>query len=168
MAMVAVSLRNLLADDERPTCCANFQTTIQCHQQRRENSTLQRSLQEINQTTKRTSSMIDKLRHALTPTRFGESYTHDQAKGILHRLPFFVAGSLFVVATSPIGGIRIHGPSMLPTMAADESDIWIIWKDWGRRPAWCWNGGIETGTSRQMLPAVSFTRTIQCKNRSAR
>lgn len=74
------------------------------------------------------SSTAERLRLALTPTRFSEPYSSDQAWAALKRLPLFVAGATLVVWTSPVGGIRIHGPSMLPTMASDESDIWLIWK----------------------------------------
>lgn len=60
--------------------------------------------------------------------RFGVPYTREQARALAVRLPFCCLLSLALIYASPVGQIRIHGPSMLPTMAADESDIWLIAK----------------------------------------
>lgn len=61
---------------------------------------------------------------------------------ILQRLPLFV-GMAFVAllhdrTSMPFGIMRIHGPSMIPTMGADGSDIWLVCKSipllqWWRR-----------------------------------
>ena len=97
---------------------------------------------------------LDRIRDALTPKRLvlrGGStgttttlgyaerhttrpYTREQILALVRRLPLWMAGVIVVAWTSPVGAIRIHGPSMLPTMMADETDIWCIvkyhWYHW--------------------------------------
>lgn len=53
---------------------------------------------------------------------------NDEYRALALRLPFALA--FFVVVlweeTSPLAIVRLSGPSMLPSMAADQSEIWII------------------------------------------
>ena len=52
----------------------------------------------------------------------------DDYKAWAQRLPLAMAvvGFLLWDETSPLSTVRLNGPSMLPTMAADQSEIWAI------------------------------------------
>lgn len=56
-------------------------------------------------------------------------YSVNHAKTFLSRLPYFVVLAVLLLLweeeTIPYSLIVIHGPSMLPTMAADGSDVWV-------------------------------------------
>ena len=68
-------------------------------------------------------------------------YTSEQGWALAYRLPVFLALATLLVAwdeTSPISFIGIHGPSMLPTMAPDGSEVWLSlhrrWWWWSTHP----------------------------------
>ena len=111
------------------------------------------SIQQNPLTRFRQAFTLSRFRQAITPTRLvlgggsspgttttlsyaqrHRSYTREQIRAWLGRLPLWVAGTVLVTWISPVGAIRIHGPSMLPTMMADETDIWLIvkyhWYHW--------------------------------------
>jgi inner membrane protease subunit 1 len=71
--------------------------------------------------------------HLILPKRFGRNYTYEEGMSLAYRLPAFLVLALLLTwdETSPYTLIRIQGPSMLPTMAADGSDTWL-------RATWCW------------------------------
>lgn len=76
---------------------------------------------------------IERLRQKLQPTRFGSPYTREQVWEMTKRFPLWMILVFLALneETSPFGFIRIKGPSMLPTMSPDESDIWL-------QSAWRW------------------------------
>jgi signal peptidase I len=65
-------------------------------------------------------------------------YGHEQGFWILSRLPLFLAIAAYFTYpdTQPYSIVRIHGLSMLPTMAADGSEVWLTstWNLWKRLP----------------------------------
>lgn len=70
-------------------------------------------------------------------TQGGRHYYYSRAQGVLllgYRIPLFVALAALLSwdETAPVSLIRIRGPSMLPTMAADGSDVWLcstlVWR----------------------------------------
>jgi hypothetical protein len=70
-------------------------------------------------------------------------YTKEQAIAIAQRLPFalLITGFFLWEETSPYTLVCLRGPSMLPTMAADQSDIWlrstkVWWKRFGFTPTY--------------------------------
>jgi Signal peptidase, peptidase S26 len=57
----------------------------------------------------------------------GDRFTNEQITQVLwYRLPLFLLAVAGFTAITPFHTIQIHGPSMLPTCAADHSDIWVI------------------------------------------
>ena len=62
----------------------------------------------------------------------GYSYTWDHAYASIQRLPlaFVLLGILTWEKTSPLSPIRVLGPSMLPTMAVDGSEVWLVCNTW--------------------------------------
>ena len=78
-----------------------------------------------------------RLKELIIPKRFrdsGSTYTKAQAAAIAQRLPLALL-LIFVASweeTSPYSMLRIQGPSMVPTMAPDGSDIWLgstfVWR----------------------------------------
>jgi signal peptidase I len=80
------------------------------------------------------------LRWSLIQSRKIHSYTQEERIAILKRLPLWLA-IVFVMMweeTSPIRIHQIRGPSMLPTIAADVSDVWLRYTGTGilRRLGW--------------------------------
>jgi Signal peptidase, peptidase S26 len=77
-------------------------------------------------------------------TRASESaYTQEQAMAMAQRWPFalLITGFFLWEETSPYTLIRLKGPSMLPTLAADQSDIFlrstqVWWKRFGLPPTY--------------------------------
>ncbi|GAX16573.1 hypothetical protein FisN_7Lh300 [Fistulifera solaris] len=72
-----------------------------------------------------------KFRIWITPLRFRRSYyTREHVIEVLRRrFPLWIVLSFFCVwwdQTSPYSLLTIHGPSMLPTMAADGSEVWLV------------------------------------------
>ena len=67
--------------------------------------------------------------------------------------------------TSPIAMVQLHGPSMLPTIAPDESDIWIIapmqsiWRRWFFTPQYKRNDLV--GFTRHNDTAINNTNASQ-------
>ena len=66
----------------------------------------------------------------LTPVRYrttGNTYTKEQLIALMQRLPLWLLlATLFTwEETSPYSFLTLHGPSMLPTMAPDGSEIWL-------------------------------------------
>ena len=61
-------------------------------------------------------------------TRARRPFSKEEFRALAQRLPFAVAlvGFMLWEETSPIAWIQLNGPSMLPTMAADQSEIWAI------------------------------------------
>lgn len=93
------------------------------------------------------------FRTIVTPTRFQKPYTLEQLQTVLcFRLPISILIGAIVVVLAPLGLIRIHGPSMLPTMSADESDIWLVWKF---IPYWFW---YSIGLSHDMIASLRQLR----------
>lgn len=83
-------------------------------------------------------SWQDRIRQWLVPVRFHSSetaraYSSEQAMALARRLPvwFLAVVLLSWEETSPYTLISIRGPSMLPTMAADGTDVWL-------RSTWVW------------------------------
>lgn len=77
----------------------------------------------------------------------GSTYTREQILSALQRLPLWIilVGLLTWEETSPLGLLSIRGPSMLPTLSADGSDVWLqLRKGHGR---W-WNGLVGGGGYR--------------------
>lgn len=75
--------------------------------------------------------MLERLQNYFTPVSFrttGSHYTREQLMEILRRLPLWLVLSFFALweGTSPFTILSIRGPSMLPTMAADGSEIWLV------------------------------------------
>jgi signal peptidase I len=64
---------------------------------------------------------------------------------LLRRFPLWMGLSFFCLwdQTSPYSLLTIHGPSMIPTMAADGSEVWLVrtraWQFWG---SVCQNGDL--------------------------
>jgi len=57
----------------------------------------------------------------------GERYAREELIAIASRVPVFLVlvGLITWEETTPYSLLRIHGPSMIPTMAPDQSDIWL-------------------------------------------
>jgi signal peptidase I len=69
-------------------------------------------------------------RWLVLPLRYrstGSPYTREQLIAVSQRIPLWLALAIFVTweETSPYKLVKIHGPSMLPTMAPDGSEIWL-------------------------------------------
>ena len=82
-------------------------------------------------------SAWEKVQAFITPTRFRTAYTREQFMELLRRFPLWVILSCFALwdGTAPWTVLSIRGPSMLPTMAADGSELWLVrtraWHFWG-------------------------------------
>jgi signal peptidase I len=66
-------------------------------------------------------------------------FRHEHGYALAQRLPWFLVlmGLLSYDETAPFQFIHIQGPSMLPTMAADGSDVWFTVKPWSwARNSW--------------------------------
>jgi len=73
----------------------------------------------------------------IVPVRYrngGAEYTREQGIAIAQRLPLWLllVGLASWERTAPVSIVSIKGPSMLPTMAPDASDIWFLstWCGW--------------------------------------
>jgi inner membrane protease subunit 1 len=77
------------------------------------------------------------LRDVFVPVRYrktGKEYTREEARAIAKSFPIWLilVGLATWDKTAPFGIISIRRPSMLPTMAPDTSDIWLMstWCGW--------------------------------------
>lgn len=86
------------------------------------------------------SAVLERIQNYITPLRFhttGSPYTREQFMEMLRRFPLWLLLSFFAIweGTAPVTMLSIRGPSMLPTMAADGSEIWLArtraWHFWG-------------------------------------
>ena len=94
----------------------------------------------------------------------------DEYQALAQRLPYAVAFFVFMLweETSPIAMIRLSGPSMLPTMAADQSEIWIIaptrtiWRRFLFTPRFRYNDlvGFSPPSQSDNAPGISY---VSCK-----
>lgn len=91
------------------------------------NPTIERSLEETD------GILIwERIRTFITPMRFrtagGSPYTREQFTEMIRRFPLWVVLSFLALwdRTSPFTLLSIRGPSMLPTMAADGSELWLV------------------------------------------
>ena len=62
----------------------------------------------------------------------GAKYTSEHAAALAQRLPMglVLVGLFLWDQTNPFSWIILKGPSMLPTMAADGSEVWITYSPW--------------------------------------
>jgi signal peptidase I len=108
------------------------------------------------------SNPWDKFRIWITPLRFRRSYyTREHVMELLRRFPLWMVVSFFCLwdQTSPYSLLTIHGPSMLPTMAADGSEVWLI-----RTRAWHFYGSFcQTGDLVGFAPISHSHQHISCK-----
>jgi len=87
-------------------------------------------------------------------------YTREQAKAVVQRLPIYAAVAFLLLAyeeTAPYKLISIKGPSMLPTIAADGSDVWLR-----RTRNWCRFGAYQVGDIVGFAHP-SFPNHVSCK-----
>lgn len=79
---------------------------------------------------------------------------------LAQRLPFFILLAMLMThdETCPIKLIRIKGPSMLPTMAADGSEVWVSLRLWCYFPFNSLKNGDIVGFSHPDNP-----RRVSCK-----
>jgi mitochondrial inner membrane protease subunit 1 len=99
-------------------------------------TTISPTVVQINHSTNLPTKLINwilPVRYRFTKTGHGSQYSRDQAFLFLQRLPIWMTMAVLFSweETSPYSFITIHGPSMLPTMAADGSDVWL-------RSTWTW------------------------------
>ena len=78
------------------------------------------------------------VRYRFPSGRSGPDYSYAQGKLIAQRLTLFTALALIGIVyeeTAPFELVGIRGPSMIPTMAADGSDLWLCrtYASWWRR-----------------------------------
>jgi signal peptidase I len=108
----------------------------------------------------------DWVRKWLIPVRYrfppNAWYSREHGLVLAQRLPWFVLLALVLSwdETSPLTLIRIRGPSMLPTMAADGGDIWLCQRYHG----WLWNASLRRGDlvgfAPPVLPQTSSSSSI--------
>lgn len=81
----------------------------------------------------------DWIPHIL-PVRFlypkPQPFERGHGMALAQRLPFFILLAMLLThdEACPVELIRIKGPSMLPTMAADGSEIWVSFRLWWYSP----------------------------------
>jgi signal peptidase I len=98
----------------------------------------------------------DWIRKWLVPVRFRfpqpKWYSREHGLALAQRLPLFVLLAIVLSwdETSPLTLIRIRGPSMLPTMAADGRDVWLC----QRYRGWLWNAPLRRGDLVGFAPPV--------------
>ena len=83
-------------------------------------------------------------------------FSRQDATALLARIPLAAALYLLMVwdETSPLTLLRIHGPSMMPTIRADGSDIWI-------RSTWAWRKKLGLSLPYQRGDLVGFAHPSQ-------
>jgi signal peptidase I len=93
-------------------------------------------------------------------------FRHEHGYALAQRLPWFLVliGLLSYDETAPFQFIHIQGPSMLPTMAADGSDVWFTVQPW----LWArnWRRGDIVGFAHptdQQQQQQQSARRVSCK-----
>jgi signal peptidase I len=103
-----------------------------------------------------TGLLKDWVRKWLIPVRYRfpqpRWYSREHGLALAQRLPWFVLLAIVLSwdETSPLTLIRIRGPSMLPTMAADGHDVWLCQRYHG----WLWNAPLRRGDLVGFAPPV--------------
>ena len=92
--------------------------------------------------------------------RFHHFYDYQRILELAKRLPAWIAivACLSWDETSPYSLIQIRGPSMLPTMSADGSEIWL-------RSTWCWQRHLGFNPSLKKGDLVGFTHPLDPHHR---
>lgn len=77
---------------------------------------------------------IHPIRYRFTPSGLGPRYTREQAVELAKRLPMWLVLAVLLLwdETTPYSFKGTRGPSMLPTIPADGSNIWLFstWAWW--------------------------------------
>jgi signal peptidase I len=91
----------------------------------------------VSQSVSQTDTIKARLRGMFVPVRYrstGSEYTREQGFALAQSFPLWIILVGFATwnTTAPFGIISIRRPSMLPTMAPDNSDIWLMstWCGW--------------------------------------